>query len=151
MATTMTIRYQPYLMMSTAADMGKALRPVIAAAPIYRCDRIINICCFISNWLPFWKKCHQNYEASYHSRLRRPQHTRHDRCCVRHLRPRWVQHCHRRLLDIRMRSYPQYFWLLQRLVTLLAANSATTTTKRATTRDYNDRNLPELFDVVYDT
>ena len=59
--------------------------------------------------------------------------------------------CHRCLLDIRMRSYPQYFWLLQRLVTLLAANSATTTTKRATTRDYNDRNLPELFDVVYDT
>ena len=51
-----------------------------------------------------------------------------------------------------MRSYPQYFCSDQKLVALLItfSKSATKTKKRAITRDYDDRNIPDVFDVVYD-
>ena len=51
--------------------------------------------------------------------------------------------CHCCWLDIRMRSYPHNFGCFNTKI-------ATKSTKRAATRDCDDRNLPHVFDVVYD-
>ena len=73
----------------------------------------------------------------------------HDTCCS----CGEIAACHRCWLDIQMRSYPQYFLLPQHLVAFLVTftKSATKTTKRPITHDYDDRNKPDVFDVVYVT
>lgn len=57
--------------------------------------------------------------------------------------------CHRCLLDMRMRSYPQYVYLSAFGDTF--TKSAPKTMKRVITRDYDGRNIPDMFVVVYDT
>ena len=86
---TTTTAYQTYLMSCTtlAAVMGSVLTPVIAARSIYGCAHILNISLFLSIWWHFYLNFHQNYEASCHPRLRRPQHIRHAWGCLRYLRP----------------------------------------------------------------
>ena len=55
--------------------------------------------------------------------------------------------CHRCWLE---RSYPQYFFALV-VVLVKVTKGATKTTKRAITRDYVDRSIPDVPDVVCDT
>ena len=61
--------------------------------------------------------------------------------------------CHRCWLDIQMRSYPQLVQLRRYLVALLVifTESTSKAAKRAITRDYDARNMPDVFDLIYDT
>ena len=65
-----------------------------------------------------------------------------------------IKVCHRCLLDIQNRSYLQPLssvFLAPSAVGGTFTISATKTTKRAITRDYDDRNIPDLLGVVDDT
>ena len=62
-----------------------------------------------------------------------------------------INACHRCLFDIQMRSYPRYFLLPQHAFGGTFTEKATKPAKRAINRDLTDRNLPDVFDVVYDT
>ena len=58
-----------------------------------------------------------------------------------------MQHCG---LSSLLVLYADADALPQHLVALFVTKSATKTMKRAITRDYDDRNTPDVFDAVYD-
>ena len=61
-----------------------------------------------------------------------------------------IDACHRCLLCIQMRSYILNIFCPSAFCGTFI-KSVTKATKRTITRDYVDRNIPDAFDVVYDT
>ena len=135
------------------ADMGSALRLVTAACSIYGCARVFN------SFTP----------SAFGDTLTKSATKTTKRATTRDYVDRNIpgvfdvvydaygrdgcniNACHRCLFDIQIRSYPRYFLLPQHAFGGTFTEKATKPAKRAINRDLTDRNLPDVFDVVYDT
>ena len=156
-----TATHQTCLMMpaTPAAVVGQVLRPVIAAGSIYRCARILNIVCSLSIWWHFWSlllkvppKLRSELSlaitstATYQTYLILS--TTLTAVMGAALTPVIAGCSIYRCVGIYYKKMPPLH-LVAPVVKM--TNNATKTTKRAITRDYVDRNTPDMLDVFYDT